>query len=51
MKKAITLSAATLALLVAGASGASSVSAASLKAEQWTSTGTMDFNRNNRIHS
>lgn len=46
MKKAITLSAATLALLVAGASGASSVSAASVKAEQWTSTGTIGFTAN-----
>lgn len=46
MKKAITLSAATLALLVAGASGASSVSAASVKAEQWTSAGTIGFTVN-----
>ena len=46
MKKAITLSAATLALLVAGASGASAVSAASVKAEQWNSTGTVGFTPN-----
>ena len=46
MKKAITLSAATLALLVAGASGASPVSAASVKAEQWTSKGTIGFTVN-----
>ena len=46
MKKTITFSAATLALLVAGASGASSVSAASVKAEQWTSTGTIGFTTN-----
>lgn len=43
MKKAITLSAATLALLVAGASGASAVSAGSVIAEQWNSTGTIGF--------
>lgn len=46
MKKAITLSAATLALLVAGASGASAVSAASTKAEQWDSTGSVSFTAN-----
>ncbi|MCT1172981.1 WxL domain-containing protein [Lactococcus lactis] len=46
MKKAITFSAATLALLVAGASGASAVSAASVKAEQWNSTGTIGFTAN-----
>ena len=44
MKKAITLSAATLALLVAGASG---VSAASVKAEKWnSSTGKIGFRAN-----
>lgn len=46
MKKTITFSAATLALLVAGASGASSVSAATVKAEQWNSTGTIGFTAN-----
>lgn len=46
MKKAITLSAATVALLVAGASGASAVSAASTKAEQWDSTGSVSFTAN-----
>lgn len=46
MKKAITLSAATLALLVAGASGASAVSAASIKPEQWDSTGSVSFTAN-----
>ncbi|WP_372756763.1 WxL domain-containing protein [Lactococcus lactis] len=42
MKKAITLSAATLALLVAGASGAS------VKAEPWSSTGTIGFTANTK---
>ncbi|MHA3999416.1 WxL domain-containing protein (plasmid) [Lactococcus cremoris] len=46
MKKAITLSAATLALLVAGASGASAVSAASVNAGQWNSTGNIGFTPN-----
>ena len=47
MKKAITLSAATLALLVAGASGVSGVSAASVKAEKWnSSTGKIGFRAN-----
>lgn len=47
MKKAITLSAATLALLVAGASGVSGVSAASVKAEKRnSSTGKIGFRAN-----
>ncbi|QDK70866.1 WxL domain-containing protein [Lactococcus protaetiae] len=46
MKKAITLSASTLALLVAGATGASAVSAASVTATQWNSTGTVAFTEN-----
>lgn len=45
MKKAITLSAATLALLVAGASGASAVSAASAVSTK-DSTGTIGFTAN-----
>lgn len=43
MKKAITLSASTLALLVAAATGASAVSAASVTETQWNSTGTVSF--------
>ena len=46
MKKAITFSAATLALLVAGASGASAVSAASFNAGKWNSTGNIGFTPN-----
>ncbi|MCT0016607.1 WxL domain-containing protein [Lactococcus lactis subsp. lactis] len=46
MKKVITLSASTLALLVAGATGVSAVSAASVTATQWNSTGTVAFTEN-----
>ena len=46
MKKALSLSAATLALLVVGATAISTASADSVKAEQWTSTGTIGFTAN-----
>lgn len=51
MKKAITLSAATLALLVAGASGASAVSAASVNDGHWTSKGTIGFTPNSKAQN
>ena len=48
MKKAITLSAATLALLVAGASG---VSAESSQTVPWKSTGTIGFTANSKAQN